>query len=113
MSSEENVSPSLGTKAVNLAKFSLDLIKYIHKTGGSVLRTPDDAYAKRLRTCRECPKYMEIQNECSECGCYIPAKARVILDSCPLDKWDTIDESEWEDKFSEIKIELDINEEYK
>jgi hypothetical protein len=51
-----------------------------------------------------------MENKCMECGCYIPAKARVILDSCPLNKWGA-DENAWQEKFEKITDELDKKQE--
>ena len=46
----------------------------------------------RLIVCRACEKgYFKKQRIlrlfCSECDCFIPAKARVKDELCPLDKW--------------------------
>jgi len=46
----------------------------------------------RLRVCRTCDKgYFKKQKYlrlfCSECNCFIPAKARAKDAECPLDKW--------------------------
>ena len=35
-----------------------------------------------------------------------PQKAKIILDSCPLNKW-TIDQSDWEERFEAIQKGLD------
>ena len=44
----------------------------------------------RIRTCRACEKNYWIKRTlwCSTCKCYIPAKARVKDERCPLDKWE-------------------------
>jgi len=46
----------------------------------------------RIAVCRECEKgYYKKQGIlrlfCSECKCFIPAKARVKDEQCPLGKW--------------------------
>ena len=45
----------------------------------------------RVRVCQKC-----MQNEwrgrklfCKECNCFIPAKARVPDEKCPLNKWES------------------------
>ena len=106
MSDEQQERVSLPDKARNLAKFSWDLIKYIHSSQGEKLTVNDEVYAERVRTCKSCPAYMELENECSECGCYIPMKAKIVLDSCPLNKW-TEDREGWEKTFNEIVEDLD------
>ena len=43
----------------------------------------------RVRTCQKCDKnyWLARQLFCSICKCFIPAKARVKDEKCPLDKW--------------------------
>jgi len=43
----------------------------------------------RIRICRKCPENYWIKKTlwCSICKCYIPAKARVKDEKCPLNKW--------------------------
>ena len=103
---EENQNPSLVEKAKNLANFSWELLKYLGNSDEKVLFVSDEIYAERVKICRSCEKINELENTCRECGCYIPAKAKVILDSCPLKKWDA-DKSGWEDKFAEIQKNID------
>jgi len=44
----------------------------------------------RVRACQKCEKNYWIGKRlfCSICKCFIPAKARVEENTCPLDKWD-------------------------
>lgn len=109
MTEKENERPSLPEKAKNLAKFSWDLIKYINSNHGKSVVVSEEIYKERISTCRSCPKYMEVENECAECGCYLPAKAKIILDSCPLGKWKELNE-EWEEVFGKIIEDLDKEE---
>ena len=108
--SEEKSSPSLFEKTKNLAGFSWEVIKYVHENQGQALFVDDEVYKERVTTCRGCDKYNEMENSCMECGCYIPAKAKIILDSCPLDKWKE-DRDAWNERFEEIAKELDNTEE--
>jgi hypothetical protein len=39
----------------------------------------------RLSICRECASYHS--GICSECGCYMPLKARLATAQCPLGRW--------------------------
>lgn len=54
--------------------------------------------AERLATCRACEHYVEKTKSCGPliteaftdsklCGCYMPAKTKLKVASCPLDKW--------------------------
>ena len=42
---------------------------------------------ERAKVCAECR--FNKNSICKECGCYIPAKARSIVEECPLSKWKT------------------------
>ena len=108
--SEEKEYPSLVEQGKNLAKFSWDLINYIHKNQGSSLMVSDETYKERISTCKGCAMYDDLESRCRECGCFVPAKAKIILDSCPLNKWGA-DTSGWEEKFSSMMEEIDKKQE--
>ena len=103
--SEELESPNLVEKGKNLAKFSWDLIKYLGNNQETLFAS-DEIYAERINICKSCDKYIELENQCAECGCYIPMKAKIILDSCPLEKW-TANSDGWDDKFNAIMKDMD------
>ena len=42
--------------------------------------------AKRIGICKSCPELTRIKT-CSQCGCFMPAKVRLMRSSCPLGKW--------------------------
>lgn len=110
--SDENQYPSLVDQGKNLAKFSWELINYIHKNQGNSLVVSDETYAERVSICKGCDKYNDLESRCRECGCFVPAKAKIILDSCPLKKWGA-DTSGWEEKFNDIMADIDKTEEGK
>jgi hypothetical protein len=103
---EQNQGPSFLQKAKNFANFSWEIVNYINQKGPDSLTVPDDVYERRLSICQECKRYDSNKKQCLECGCYIPAKAKIILDSCPLDKW-TADRDSWDLKLEEISKKLD------
>lgn len=105
--SEEKNYPSLIQQGKNLANFSWDLLNYIIKNEEKTLFVSDEIYQERYLICKSCDKYDEMENRCTDCGCYVPAKARAILDSCPLGKW-SADEKGWEEKFSSIQTDLGL-----
>ena len=47
----------------------------------------EEVATKRMLICNECPSKDKTFNKCKECGCFLPAKTRVLDESCPLDKW--------------------------
>ncbi len=70
---------SVGRKVKNIA------IGYTALARGVKYEFTDD----RIRACQKCEKNYWIKRTlwCSICKCYIPAKARVEDEKCPLDKW--------------------------
>lgn len=46
---------------------------------------PVSVYESRLAICSECPLYQD--DMCTECGCFMPVKAGLMVGDCPLDKW--------------------------
>lgn len=110
--SDDKQYPSLFQQGKNLAGFSWELLKYLSENRDRVLFVSDEVYKERISICRSCDKYDELENRCIECGCYIPGKAKIILDSCPLKKWDA-DSNSWEERFSDIQKELNLDNEQK
>tara|TARA_B100001778_G_C17994461_1_gene365044 strand:+ start:125 stop:445 length:321 start_codon:yes stop_codon:yes gene_type:complete len=104
--SDDLQSPNLVEKGKNLAKFSWDLINYIQTNHEKVLFVSDEIYEERIKICKSCNQFKELQNECAACGCYLPAKAKIVIDSCPLEKW-TAHNDGWDDKFNDIMKDMD------
>ena len=109
MSGEKEYS-SLGEKAKNLANFSWELMQYMVQNKDGALFVSDEVHKERTEICKSCDRYNHAHQTCKECGCFIPAKSKVILDSCPLDKW-SADKDGWESKFNEIVEGIDKNSE--
>jgi len=40
---------------------------------------------RRVEICSGCGS--NYRNVCTQCSCFIPAKARSMIESCPLNKW--------------------------
>ena len=91
-------------KGKNLAKFSWDLISHIQTHKESIFAS-DELYRERMMICKSCDKYKELENECKVCGCYVPMKAKIILDSCPINKW-TPSHKEWNERFDDVMKEI-------
>lgn len=102
--------PSFTQQVKNLAGFSLKLIKYLQEKSddetNKTLLVSNDVYSERLDICKSCEKYDEKETKCFECGCYLPIKARFILDDCPLNKWD-MKEEDWEEAFQKIITDME------
>lgn len=105
--SEEQKYPSLTEQGKNLARFSWDLIKHLQKGENlTSLFVSEEVYNERIKTCNSCEKYNDNDKRCTECGCYVHAKAKIVLDACPLNKW-KVDDSNWETTFNEIVSKME------
>ena len=53
---------------------------------------PDTEYATdavaeaRMKICEGCEHFMATK-QCSECGCFMPAKTKLLHAQCPIRKW--------------------------
>ena len=52
------------------------------------LKLEKNKQKERLQICNCCT--YKLKNRCSQCGCYIEAKASLIASECPANKWDCI-----------------------
>jgi hypothetical protein len=103
--SEKQEYPSLLKQGKNLAKFTLNLVKYIHENQGKGLFVSDETFNKRLDICKTCDKYDEMQQRCVECGCFLNEKATLSFEKCPLGKWEE-DFENWENNLENIAKEI-------
>ena len=44
-------------------------------------------YKERLSICKTCELYVKSVRMCKDCGCFMPAKAKIANIRCPKDKW--------------------------
>ena len=107
--SEEQKYPSLTEQGKNLASFAWELVNYMHQNKDGVLFASEEVAKERLKTCAQCDKFEASESRCRECGCYIPVKSKLILDSCPLNKW-VADDTSWKEKFEKFSESLPVKE---
>lgn len=90
--SESKQYPSLIQQGKNLFQFSAKIVENIHDRifyGDQVEAfVSPELYSKRVEICKNCPKYDSKLKRCTECGCYIPVKAKFDFSECPLYKWE-------------------------
>ena len=96
---------SIGRKARNLSGFAWNVLNYVQQKRGNTVFASREVYSKRVSICNSCDKFIEKKDECGECGCFIPAKAKIILDSCPLKKWDIVHDA-CAEKFERVFDEM-------
>lgn len=54
---------------------------------GKVEYVSDEQAKARMDICRECPYMQDIMRVCKRCGCFLPAKVKFAMSSCPVSKW--------------------------
>jgi len=42
---------------------------------------------ERYSICKSCPELIKLTKQCKKCGCFMVAKTKLQLATCPLGKW--------------------------
>jgi hypothetical protein len=106
---EESSYPSLPEQASNLANFSFNVVRSAIISNDSPFAS-DEIQSERWRICKSCEYYDPRQFRCRHCGCFLEAKIKFTIDSCPLQKW-TVSNSEpiiEEKKINQISTSSDF-----
>jgi hypothetical protein len=54
---------------------------------GNVEYASDEQAKARMDICRQCPHMQQVMRVCQSCGCFLPAKVKFAMSSCPKEKW--------------------------
>ena len=92
----------LSSPEKNLAKFTFEIFKRAGANGGASLILSKDVQKERLKICKSCPKYDELNHMCMECGCNLAFKTKFALEYCPLMKWEESDATWIEEEYDHI-----------
>jgi hypothetical protein len=46
-----------------------------------------DVLEERLQICSTCPQFIKATKQCKKCGCFMAAKTKLKMASCPIGKW--------------------------
>jgi hypothetical protein len=86
--SEENKYPPLAEQGKNLLRSIGRSIEYfLEEDEKKAISVTPKVFEERITICKSC-EYCDIsQKRCRKCGCFLPAKARMVAESCPLEKW--------------------------
>lgn len=57
--------------------------------GGTAEYTDKETVNNRRKICDGCEVRNTAVDMCTACGCYLPAKLKLKLAECPLDRWPT------------------------
>jgi hypothetical protein len=44
-------------------------------------------FERRFFICQSCPYFNHFNERCTVCGCYMRAKVKVPMATCPMNKW--------------------------
>lgn len=50
-------------------------------------RVTEEISAKRMELCRNCEFFVSLTQQCTKCGCFMPAKTKLPNAECPVHKW--------------------------
>jgi hypothetical protein len=53
----------------------------------SIEKVSDEKAAERFSICQQCPELIKLSKQCKKCGCFMFAKTKLELATCPLGKW--------------------------
>lgn len=50
-------------------------------------RASDEEESTRYSLCMECPEFFKPTTQCKKCGCFMKAKVKLKLATCPIGNW--------------------------
>lgn len=53
-------------------------------------RVSEEIKEMRMNACRNCEFFVKLTQQCTKCGCIMPAKTTLPHASCPVGKWDSV-----------------------
>lgn len=56
----------------------------------SIGRVSEEIKEMRMEACRNCEFFVKLTQQCTKCGCIMPAKTGLPHASCPVGKWDAV-----------------------
>lgn len=55
--------------------------------GGNLKIAEKDEATRRYELCNACPHFRTMTKTCAQCGCFMPAKTKLLQSSCPIGVW--------------------------
>jgi hypothetical protein len=53
----------------------------------NVERASDEEAETRYNMCLSCPELIKLTKQCKKCGCFMAAKTKLKVATCPIGKW--------------------------
>jgi hypothetical protein len=85
MSNSERVKQEVLNKLKGLSETVADSIGQIAK--GKNVFVESTVQSSRMAICHSCPDFNATTTQCKRCGCFMSAKTRLKVASCPIAKW--------------------------
>lgn len=73
-------------KEKNAAKQRQGIVSPIDFINPTTEYASEEEKDRRYSICEDCP-HLTITKQCTKCGCFMPAKTKLLHATCPLDKW--------------------------
>lgn len=80
------MSPWQEWKAKNLAKQESGVVGPLALLNPDTPVVDDFQQEERISICEDCSEYT-VTKQCKECGCFMPAKTKLLYASCPRGLW--------------------------
>jgi len=85
MSSSDKLRQEVLQKLKGLSETMTDSIGEIAK--GKSIFVEAIIQSNRMATCNACSEFIKSTSQCKKCGCFMSAKTRLKVSSCPIGKW--------------------------
>lgn len=59
----------------------------------NIQKVGEDLRQERMEICKSCKFFVSLTQQCTKCGCIMPAKTTLPNASCPIHKWGAVDEN--------------------
>jgi hypothetical protein len=57
----------------------------------NIERVTEDLKESRMSICRDCKYFVSLTQQCTQCGCIMPAKTTLPHAECPKGKWGKVE----------------------
>jgi len=84
-SQSEKIKKEILTKLRSLSENITDSVGQMSQ--GKPVFCSAEVVNKRLGICKACPEYVAATSQCRKCGCFMSAKTKLKVSSCPINKW--------------------------
>lgn len=85
MNNSDKLKQEVLSKLKGLSETVTDSIGQIAK--GKNVFVEATVQTNRMAICQSCPEFNASTTQCKKCGCFMSAKTRLKVATCPVNKW--------------------------